>query len=216
MKMLLRLTKAQFHWSWFLAPLWMAVMLGLLFRRHQLPNYRSVQDLFDAFEYFLPLAAAVLLAGVPAFEREEGAAETHLGYIHLPSVRLGLLALPRLAVWAATAGAALIVVSGWYLPDQTWTLVKVLAPTALALGGAALAGAALTRSQLGGIIAAFFWWVLDATGSGLFNKRFFLFPASVRTGLFTPEAQARNIALVGAACLLLTLWLAHRRSHWIK
>lgn len=211
-----RYAKAQAHISWLLPPLWLAAMFGWTFYKHRLPEFRQVGSLFSIFEYFLPLAAAVYLAGVPPFERDEGAAETHLGYPQLPALRLGLLALPPLAAWAATVGAALLTVQLWYLPAQSWTLLKVLAPPTLALTGVALAGAALARHQLGGIVAAFLWWALDAMSRGLFNKQFFLFRASVQTGLFTPEVQGRNIALVGVACLLLAIWVSHRRSHWIR
>lgn len=127
-----------------------------------------------------------------------------------------LLALPGLAVWAGGVAAALAVVHFAYLPDQTWPLLDVLSRPALALGGAALAGTALARSQIGGITAAFLWWALDALGQGLVGKQFFLFRVSISTGLYTPEVQGRNIALLGAACAALALWLAHRRSWWIR
>lgn len=216
MQTLWRYTKAQLHWSWLMPPLWLACMWGWTFYRHWPPGSRGVSDLYAIFEYFLPLAAAVYLAGVPAFDRDEGAAETHLGYAQLPGLRLALLALPRLGAWLLAAAAGLLVAQVWYLPGESWHLVKATAAPALALGGAALAGAALLRSQAGGLFAALLWWAFDALVKGAYNKQFFLFRASIRTGLFTPDVQSRNIALVGAAALLAAIWLAHRRSWWIK
>lgn len=87
---------------------------------------------------------------------------------------------------------------------------------ALALGGVALAGTALARSQLGGLVAAILWWALDAVGQGAIGKQLFLFRVSIATGLYTPEIQGRNISLAGAACLALALWLAHRRAWWVR
>lgn len=216
MKLLWLCTRAQLHWSWVLLPLWLGAMLAVTFYLHRQAAGRQVRDLYVIFEYYLPLAAAVYLGGVPSFDREEGAAETHLSYPQHPVFRLGLLALPRVAAWAATAAAGLLVVQIWYLDGQTAHLLKVMAPPALALTGAAMAGAAAARMQLGGIMAAFFWWALDATSLGYFNKQFFLFRASIWTGMIAPEVQTRNILLMGTVCLALALWGSHRRSWWIR
>lgn len=218
MRTVWRLTLAQMHGSWLLLPAWMLVMLGWALYSHRwLPvSARRVEDLYGIFEYYLPLAAAIYLAGVPAFDREQGAAETHLSYVQLPAARLLLLALPRLALWAATVALALAITQGWYLSGQTRELLQALGAPALALAGVSLAGGALSRHETGGLIAAFGWWAFDALGRGLFNKRFFLFPISVITGGYTQAEQARNIAWVGVACAAAALWAAHRRSWWIR
>jgi hypothetical protein len=216
MKALYAYARAQAHWSWLLPPLWLGVMLIYLFASHTDVNKRQVGDLYSIFEYFLPLALALYLADVPAFEKDQGAAETHLGYVQWPSLRLALLALPGLVVWAAGVAAALAVVHFAYLPDQNRALLDVLSRPALALGGVALAGTALARSQVGGLTVAFLWWALDALGQGMVGKQFFLFRVSIMTGLYTPEVQGRNIALLGAAGLAVALWVAHRRSWWIR
>lgn len=216
MRTLYAYARAQVHWSWLLPPLWLGVMLVWLFAGHTDPAARLGSDLYSIFEYFLPLALALYLAEVPAFEKEQGAAETHLGFVQWPSLRLALLALPGLMAWAASVAAALAVVHFAYLPDQSRDLLDVLSRPALALGGVALAGTALARNQIGGITAAFLWWGLDALGQGLVGKQFFLFRVSIATGLYTPEVQGRNIALVGAAGLALALWMAHRRRWWIR
>lgn len=211
-----RYAKAQLHWSWVLQPLWLAAMLGWLFFNHQIPTRREVWQLYPIFEYYLPLALAIYLAGAPPFDREQGAAEIQLGAPQWPVLRLALLALPRLAAWALTLAAALLVTRVWYLPGYTWTLLKVTGAPSLALAGAALAGSALARHQTGGILAGFAWWVVDAFGGGRVGQKFFLFRISVHTGLYAPEVQTRNIALLGAACLLLCLWVSHRRAYWIR
>jgi hypothetical protein len=216
MTVLWRYARAQASWQWLMQPFVVAVMFLWALLNHRVPETRTLANLYGLCEYFLPLAAALYLGGLPAWEREEGTAETHLTYPQWPSVRLLLAGASRAGAWLLMAGAALGAVQLWYLKDVTLTLAKAVAAPAFALAGAAAAGTAVTRSQAGGFTLAGLWWFFDAVSLGHIKHPFYLFRLSTPPLGLDPAVATRNLWLLGAALWLLALALAHRRERWVR
>lgn len=229
--------KAQASWLWLVLLAILAgmtlLLLGDAFR--PFAKGRSARDLTVILELYLPLALAALAAAVPALERDAGVAELHLSYREPAALRLlQYLAIP-LALWllaVLSVGMAALV---WYPPDPlpaaapaaapaaTWSL-PITAPAvvemalwpALGLTGAALAGSALARHQLGGVLASALWWGTDLQMPGELNRWFYLFNVYHPVADLNPAVMHRNILLLALGGLVLALLLAERRERWVR
>jgi len=214
MKRLICYAKAQTLGSWLAVAITLGLLLWLVLAgQFQVPPYgRRVQDAYVLLQGFLPLSLAVVLAGVPVAERDAGAAELYLTYPHPAWRRLleqtGLVTL----LWALLAAVATTVIHLRYAPVMN--LVGVTVVPSLALGGIALAGSALARNQVGGVLAAGAWWSVDLLATGL-NRVAYLFNQWNPVPGLDASIMARRLVLVGLAGVLLALWLAGRRTRWI-
>lgn len=209
--------KAQASWTWAVLFTIHGILLFALFRDgfHPYSSPRRWQEATFILEVYLPLVLALLLAPVPAFDRTEGVAELHLSYRRpAPLQLLAQLVLPLL-LWALVAG-----VTGWSI-DQFYAdlpladLLQTLLYPAGALGGAALAGGAIARHPIGGVVAAGLWWGLDLLYPAKLNRLCYLFPHYQPTDLDAVLMRERMLWM-GLGALALTLFLAERRERWVR
>jgi len=209
--------KAQASWGWL--PLAAALGLVLLFVLDE--GFRDpgdpphTADLAFLVEVCLPLALALLLARVPVLDRESGASELHLTWrLPAPLYLLRLATVPLIA-WAG-AGALLLLAAHWlYTPiDLCLALDMGLYPS-LALGGATMAGSALARHQVGGVVTSALWWSVDLLKPGALHRWGHLFPYFRPLGI-DPEPLHLQALAVGALGLALALWLSDRRERWVS
>lgn len=205
--------KAQSPGNWLTVLIALGLLLWLLLAgQFQVPpSGPRFEDAYILLQLFLPLSLALVLAGIPVAEREAGTAEIYLSYPHHPAARLleqvGLTAL----LWAVLAGGTVAVVHFHYAAAANLTAVTLV--PALALGSAALAGSALSRTQVGGVLAAGAWWAIDLLAPGL-NRAAYLFSQWRPVPGLDPQRMEQHAALVAAAGLMLALWLAGRRTRW--
>lgn len=216
MKRLIYCWKAQADWSWLLAGGVLAIMLALLladqFRSFGGP--RQLHDTYAILEVYLPLALAMLVAGVPVAEHGAGTAEVHLTYRQPAWLRTAQLLLIPAGLWAAALALTGLGIHLAYTPLAAADLLAVAVPPALGLAGAALAGSSLARHQVGGMLAACIWWGVDLISAGGINRWAYLFSHFMPGG--DPAAGAPlRLLLAGALGLALALWLAERRERWV-
>lgn len=209
--------KAQAGPTWLVAAAGVALVLwpvlAGVFRQGARPPQPA--DTYVLLQAVLPVALALMLSGLPSAERDAGAAEVHLTYPHPAWLRLLEQAALTLAAWgalAATVGAAIHV---WYAPLPAAELLRVAVPPALGLGGAALAGGALARNQVGGVLFAGIWWAVDLVAPGLNRIAYTLYTYCPMEPSDSERMPVRLIAAF-AAGLAVALWLAERRSRWVS
>jgi len=209
--------KAQANWGWLTLAVALAVvfllLLGDAFRPPGAP--RSTADLAYLMEAFLPLGLALLLARVPALDREIGAHELHLTWPFPPQMHLlRLTTVPALA-WAAAGALLLLGAQLFYAPmDLRQALDMALYPS-LGLGGVALGGSALARHQVGGVATASLWWGVDLLKPGDLHRWGHLFPYARPLPDADPARLHLQVLAVGLVGLALSLWLAGRRERWV-
>lgn len=192
----------------------MAMLLGDMFRVRGGP--RRLAEAWLVLEVYLPLALAAFLAPLPPLERSAGMAEIQLTYRRPCWLRVLELTALALGLWAVAAGLSGWLVNQYYQPLSFKYLAKVALPPAAALGGVALAGSALLRSQVGGMLAAAIWWGADLVSMGGLQQWAYLFTSYNPRPDALPEVIRPHLLLIGAAGLALALWLAERRERWVS
>ncbi|HLO03981.1 MAG TPA: hypothetical protein VK191_12805 [Symbiobacteriaceae bacterium] len=209
--------KAQASWTWAVLFTIHGILLIALFRNgfHPYSSLRRWQEATFILEVYLPLVLALFLAPLPALDRSEGAAELHLSYRRPAFLQLlGHVALPLL-LWALVAGATGWSIDQYYAELPLADLLTVLLYPAGALGGAALAGGAIARHPIGGVVVVGLWWGLDLLYPAKLNRLCYLFLQYQPTDLDGALMQQRML-WVGLGALLLTLLLAGRRERWVR
>jgi hypothetical protein len=214
MKRLLYYAKAQSPGNWLAILIALGVLLWLLLAgQFEVPPFGPrIEDAYILLQLFLPLSLALILAGAPVAERDARTAEIYLSYPHPPSVRLLEQVGLSTFLWALLAGGSAAVVQFRYAPTADLAAVTVV--PALALGSAALAGSALTRTQVGGVLAAGAWWAVDLLAPGL-NRAAYLFNQWRPVPGLDAQVMQQHLAVVGGVGLMVALWLAGRRTRWI-
>lgn len=217
MKRLICCWKAQADWSWLLAGGVLATMLALLladqFRSFGGP--RQLHDTYAILEVYLPLALAMLVAGVPVAEHGAGAAEVHLTFRQPAWLRTAQMLLIPAGLWAAALALTGALIHLAYIALPARHLVEVAVPGALGLAGAALAGSSRARHQVGGMLAACVWWGVDLISGGSLNRWAYLFSHFMSGAGPAGGAAPVRLLLAGALGLALALWLAERRERWV-
>lgn len=210
--------KAQASWGWLPLLVVLAAMVALLqgdaFRSYDSP--RQLREVALILEVYLPLALVILLARAPVLDREAGAAELHLTWKRPAGLHLLALASVPAALWALAAAGTAWIAHASYLPltaDQAFTMAFY---PAAGLAGAALAGSAFTRRQVGGVLAAGLWWAIDLQGPGDVNSFAYLFSTFHPVVGLDSGTMHTRLLLVGLAGLTLALWQAGRREGWVS
>jgi hypothetical protein len=218
MRMLWYRLKIQATWTWGALLFLHGFLLFLLFQDALRPAEAPRHWLQASFilEVFLPLALALLLAPIPALDRSTGLAELHLSHRRPALLQLlGHLALPLL-LWAVVLGLTGWVIDRYYAAVPLREFLALTLYPAGALGGAALAGGALARHPVGGVMISGLWSALDLLFPGVLNRFCYLFSYYQPVqGLDLATMQGRMAALGALGCLL-ALWLAGRRARWVQ
>lgn len=217
MKRWLYYAKAQAGANWLGIAAAGAVVLLLLFGGafQASREGRRLQDVYVVLQVFLPLTLGLLLAGLPAQEQAERTAEIYLTYRQAAWLRLLEQILLSCAAWATLTGLAGLLIDRWYATLTLAHMVQVSVPPALALGGAALAGGTLSRSSVGGVLAAAVWWAIDLLAPGL-NRLAYLFNHFQPLSGSDPTLLEHRLLMAGAVGLAVALFLAGRRARWVS
>lgn len=209
--------KSQADWPW-LALLVLLVIMWLLLLVDAFTRgpARQFADTAVMLEIYLPLAAALLLAGAPGLDREAGAAELHLSYRRPGALQLLQRLIVPILTWAAAVAATLLFTHQFYVPVNLAEALPMALFPALGLGSAALAGTSLARHQIGGVLASAIWWCMDLQIPGRLNTWFYLFNRFAPLPQLDPATMRRNTVILALAGLALALWLAERRERWVS
>lgn len=210
--------KAQASWGWLALLALLAGMIALLqgdaFRLAHSP--RQLREVALILEVYLPLALAILLARLPALDRDAGAAELHLTWRRPAALHLLSLMVIPVALWALAAALTVWVAHATYLPLTARQALAMALYPAAGLAGAALAGSALARHQVGGVLAAALWWAIDLQVPGQVNTVAYLFSTYRPVAGLAPAVMQGRLLLIGLAGLALALWQAGRRERWVS
>lgn len=214
MKRFLFYVKVQSAGNWLTVLIALGLLLWLLLAGlFEVPPFgRRTEDAYILLQLFLPLSLALVLAGAPVAERDARTAEIYLSYPHPPSLRLLEQVGLATFLWTLLAGGTVALVHFGYAPTENLAAVTVV--PALALGSAALAGSALSRTQVGGVLAAGAWWAVDLLAPGL-NRAAYLFNQWRPVPGLDAQMMEQHLAVVGGIGLMAALWLAGRRTRWV-
>ncbi len=168
-------------------------------------------ELLQTFGVFWPLALCLALASLLPYERQEGMLELRLSY-PTPYWRSLLMKIALPAIWwSVVGGAGLLICYHSYMHFSVWSMLQMILPPAIALGGFTLLVSAITLNMPATLVTTIAWWGFELVTACRLSGAFALFPISMNVTNINLVTNRWLLLAAGVSLTILSVVLLGKR-----